>query len=281
MNDLSLRLLTLLGDYLCFTPAAITPEDMAALRAELPLTPEEAYGALLCARLGLDVDQPEDARLYRQFFPRMLRQLDPDAFRRDPYMLQIGFPEGQHGRVRLTKETLAPMELFVADDFLDLGGGNVVPQLGFFPEEYRYPSVSEDGQVWMTVTPNEIATIQPAIRRSHGRVLTFGLGLGYYCFHCLLKKEVARVTAVERNPEVIALFRELLLPRFPRAFDLEIIEADAFDYAQDHLGEYDTVFTDLWHDVGDGLPLYTRMKALEVPGPTYLYWIEKTLRCYE
>ena len=44
---------------------------------------------------------------------------------------------------------------------------------------------------------------------------------------------------------------------------------------------YDTVFTDLWHDAGDGLPLYRRMKALETPGPRYLYWIEKTLRYYE
>ena len=62
--------------------------------------------------------------------------------------------------------------------------------------------------------------------------------------------------------------------------ELEIIQADAFDFAPKHLPEYDVVFTDLWHDVSDGLPLYQRMKALEVPGVKYLYWIEQTLRCY-
>jgi hypothetical protein len=44
--------------------------------------------------------------------------------------------------------------------------------------------------------------------------------------------------------------------------------------------DFDTVFTDLWHDVADGIPLYQRMKALETPGPHYLYWIEKTLQVY-
>ena len=89
-----------------------------------------------------------------------------------------------------------------------------------------------------------------------------------------------RVTVVERDPDIISLFRALLLPHFPRPDALEIIQADAFDFAPKHLLEYDVVFTDLWHDVSDGLPLYQRMKALEVPGVKYLYWIEQTLRCY-
>ena len=90
------------------------------------------------------------------------------------------------------------------------------------------------------------------------------------------------MTVVEKNPKVIEVFRRHLLPFFPRQGDLRIVEADAFDYAatvMPHEG-YDTVFTDLWHDVADGLPMYRRMKALETPGPRYLYWIEKTLRCY-
>lgn len=111
-------------------------------------------------------------------------------------------------------------------------------------------------------------------------MLTFGLGLGYYAFHCLLKPDVRRVTVVERDPDIISLFRALLLPHFPRPDALEIIQADAFDFAPKHLPAYDVVFTDLWHDVSDGLPLYQRMKALEVPGVKYLYWIEQTLRCY-
>ena len=174
----------------------------------------------------------------------------------------------------------AALELFVRDDFLPLDDGTCLPQLGWFDTSFRFPAVKENNLVWMTVMPNEINTIQPCVRQSHGKVLTFGLGLGYYAFHCLLKPDVRRVTVVERDPDIISLFRTLLLPHFPRPDALEIIQADAFDFAPKHLPAYDVVFTDLWHDVADGLPLYQQMKALEVPGVKYLYWIEQTLRCY-
>ena len=69
------------------------------------------------------------------------------------------------------------MELFVRDDFLPLDDGTCLPQLGWFDTSFRFPAVKENNLVWMTVTPNEINTIQPCVRQSHGNVLTFGLGL--------------------------------------------------------------------------------------------------------
>ena len=276
------RLLTLISEYLCFTPCAITPEALHSLAVECDLPLNDAYMALLAAHCGLDTDRPDDARLYRQYLPRMLHRLDPAPFLSDTYMQRVLPEAGRSGSIDLITETVQPMELFVADDFETDGQGRIYPQLGWFAEAFSFPAVRENGQVWMTVTPNEINTIQPAVRESRGKVLTYGLGLGYYAFHCLLKDDVQSVTVVEKNPDVIRLFRERLLPFFPRQASLHIIEADAFDYAASVMpGEgYDTVFTDLWHDVSDGLPMYRRMKALECPGPRYLYWIEKTLRCY-
>lgn len=34
----------------------------------------------------------------------------------------------------------------------------------------------------MTVTPNEIETMKPVIDKAFGRVLTYGLRVGYYVF---------------------------------------------------------------------------------------------------
>ena len=67
-----------------------------------------------------------------------------------------------------------------------------------------------------------------------------------------------------------------------RRRDSAQLQADAFDHMKNTLPQENcgTVFADLWHDVSDGLPLYRRMKALETPGPRYLYWIEPTLQCY-
>lgn len=276
------RLLTLISEYLTFTPCAIHAEDVTALSADCAIPLNEAYLALLAAHCDLDTSDPEDARLYRSCFPRMVRQHDPARYEADAYFQTVKPEGGAHGSIDLVYETIEPMELFVADDFAVDGQGRVLPQLGWFDRAFSFPAIREDGRVWMTVTPNEINTIQPAVAQSRGKVLTYGLGLGYYAFHCLLKEEVASVTVVEKNPAVIDVFKRQLLPFFPRREALTIVQADAFDYAAKVMpGEgFDTVFTDLWHDVADGIPLYRRMKALECPGPRYLYWIEKTLRVY-
>ena len=276
------RLLTLISEYLTFTPGAIQAEDVRALAAECSLSLNEAYIALLAARCNLDTSKPEDMRLYRGYFPRMIRQHDPAVYEADAYFQAVKPAIGAKAGVDLVYERIEPMELFVADDFRQDAAGRILPQLGWFDRTFDFPAIREDGLVWMTVTPNEINTIQPAVRESRGKVLTFGLGLGYYAFHCLTKEDVESVTVVEKNPAVIEVFTQQLLPFFPRKDALRIVQADAFDYAENVMpGEsFNTVFTDLWHDVADGIPLYQRMTALEVPGPRYLYWIEKTLKFY-
>ena len=276
------RLLTLISEYLTFTPAAVTAEAVSTLAADSSLPLNEAYIALLSARLGLDTDHPADQRLYRGYLPKMIRQHDPAVYEADAYFQAVKPAIGKSGAVDLVYERIEPLELFVADDFQVDAQGRILPQLGWFDRAFDFPAIRENGLVWMTVTPNEINTIQPAVAQSRDKVLTYGLGLGYYAFHCLMKDEVESVTVVEKNPAVIDMFTRHLLPFFPRQEALHIIQADAFDYAANTMpGEgYDTVFTDLWHDVVDGIPLYQQMKALETPGPRYLYWIEKTLRVY-
>lgn len=275
------RLLDLVSQYLTFTPTAIKLQDVSVLTAD-GLTPDEAYLALLAVRIGLDTSNLADALLYRRYLPRMIRRHDPAVYEADAYFQSVKPAAGQQGGIALVYETIEPMELFVADDFIVDRDGFALPQLGWFERPFAFPAIREDGLVWMTVTPNEINTIQPAVHQSCGKVLTYGLGLGYYAFHCLLKADVESVTVVEKNPAVIEMFRRHLLPFFPRQKDLHIVEADAFEYAGKIMPneDFDTVFTDLWHDVADGIPLYQRMKALESPGPNYLYWIEKTMKVY-
>lgn len=268
-------ILARLSGYLCADARAITPEALAEMTA-LGLSDVEAYMHLLAAWLELP------APLWRRYLPRMLRRLDPADYLTDPCLQAIRHTAGTVGPIALGEDRYAPCELFVADDFVTDGDGRVYPQLGWFREEFRFPALMERGRIWMTVTPNEINTIRPCAQAVHGRVLAYGLGLGYFVFHALLNPRVTGVTVVERSGDMIDLFRRCLLPCFPRQADLRIVQADAFDYAaRTAPGEgYDCVFTDLWHDAGDGLPLYRRMKALEVPGPRYFYWIEKTLRAY-
>ena len=273
------RVLRLVGGFLNSDPRAIQPEAVDALAQECGISLEEAYVALLSAWLE---QEPEDAALLRRYLPQMVRRCEPTLIREDAYCQRIQPVQAREGSFSLTSERYAPMELFVRDDFLQAEDGRVYPQLGWFSEEVSFPAVQEDGRTWMTVTPNEINTMRASLEQTRGRVVTYGLGLGYYAFHALLRDDVSSVTIVERSAYVIRLFERHLLPLFPRRERLRIVHADAFEHLQNvlPLTPCDTVFADLWHDVSDGLPMYRRLKALETPGPRYLYWIEPTLRCY-
>lgn len=273
-----------LSRFLCDTPDAIHPEDIQALEA-CGVTRAYAYALLLAAHCGLDADGGDEEReVFRRWFLPMVKPLSAEEYGRDPYLRGVRFPEKKIGSFTAEHKHYKPYEAFVCDDMQKLLDGRILPQIGFFSEPFPYPAILENGRLWMSVTPNEIQTMRPAIQKATGHVLTYGLGLGYFVYRILQKPEVTAVTVVERSADAIALFREALLPQFPRRELVTIVQADAFDFAHEQMpkGDYSFVFTDLWHDVSDGLPLYERMKALEkgCPQAEFMYWIEPTMRCY-
>lgn len=280
------RVLALVGAYLNERPDFIGPEAMRAMTEDGGIPQEEAYRLLLAAGCGLDIaDNAADRALYRRYFPQMVRGLSAAAYAEDPYYAQVCVPQAKAGQWALTQARYAPYEAFVCDDLLALPDGRVVPQLGYFSEGFTYPAVEEAGRIWMTVTPNEIETMRAPIARCRGRVLALGLGLGYFAFMASVRPEVTRVDVVERSPAVVALFRQHILPQFPQGGKVRIVEGDAFEYLENRAGGegYQVVFADLWHDVSDGLAMRARIRELEsrVPGAEFMYWIEKSMRCYQ
>ena len=175
-------------------------------------------------------------------------------------------------------------EGFAARDLRVEKDGRLLPTLGYFTEDYRYPAVFENGREWMTLLPIELETMKSPIAHATGRVLTYGLGLGYFTFHALRKSDVESVTVVEASRDAIDLFHRYLLPSFPYPEKLHIIEDDAFHYAQEVLqdGMYDFVFADIWHDAGDGRSAYLRLLQAEQdkPNTRFAYWLEDTILCY-
>ncbi len=280
------ELLRRLSLYLNDSPRFVTGELVSELAADCGFSEEEAYSMLLAAAIDLEIDEnPHDREIWNTYLPHMLRPLATEPYLSDPYLRTVRIPKRTLGAWRLDEAEYLPYEAFVCDDLRTSPQGRVYPQIGYFRETYRYPAVYQNGREWMLITPNEIETMREPIARSQGRVLTFGLGLGYFAFMTSRKAEVESVTVVERDPDVIRLFRELILPQFEHFEKIRIVCDDAFSYAETQMGKegFDVVFCDLWHDVSDGLPLYRRMKALEGRSPKskFLYWIEKSMRCYE
>ena len=276
------KILELYAAYLNRMPRFLTERMVKDLLRDCDLTREQAFRILFGAAIGLDIaENPRDRLLDRHYLQPGVRELSVSDWSNDLYLQIVKFPSARAGHWQFTTEEYLPFEAFVYGVPIREADGREIPRIGFFPEKFRFPAVMENGIEWMAVKPNEIATMKEPIAEAHGHVVAFGLGLGYFAFHAACKPDVLRVTVVERDPSVIALFEEFLLPQFPDREKIEVVQDDAFDYARNRLPKTnpDFVFTDLWHDQSDGLPLYLQMRKIErlTPRAKFAYWIEPIL----
>jgi len=264
------------------TPRFLTREMVEELANDCSVSNETAFLSLFSAACGLDPDAtPSHRTLEREYLYRGVRQLQGSDYTNDAYCQAVSFSDQQLGRWEMKTGFYAPYEPFVWNHPVLTPEFREIPQIGYFSEEFRFPAILEDGVEWMTVTPNEIETMRQPIQNSHGRVLTLGLGLGYFAFHAAQKEEVTSVTVIERDTSMIELFKAHLLPQFPNREKICVTCADAFDFLSDaaRVKEYDYLFADLWHDPSDGLPLYLRLRRRqkELGATDWAYWIEPSL----
>ena len=269
------RLFKILSVYLNLAPDYIDAEMINEITSGDLAAEEFAFASLAASACGLDIyENPADKSFFRSHFLPCFKKLDSGPYFEDQYYKNISFPKDNVGNWAFETRVCKPYEAFVYDDPTVYPDGRILPRIGFFDVEYPFLAVLENGREWMTLMPNEINTTKPALDVARGKVLTYGLGLGYYTYLASLKSSVESVTVVERSCDVIKLFKDLILPQFPEPNKITIIESDAFDFAKNRManGGYDSVFVDIWHDPSDGCDL--------LPDATFVYWVEETLKLY-
>jgi hypothetical protein len=106
----------------------------------------------------------------------------------------------------------------------------------------------KDDRVWMSLSPVEIESLAPHTTRMRGHVVIAGLGMGLALYNALLRPAVQRVTVVERDPEVIALFDAIRDPDWPSADRFTIERADALMWRSPASVDY--LYADIWDKLG-------------------------------
>ena len=207
-----------------------------------------------------------------------------DAFTNNPYYRALKNVSFEEDGWKLETKKMKAFTLFPYDEQYHYGANSILKMsLGYFTKDYDYPTISLFDQEWMSLNPHEIRTMEMPIQVAKGKVLTLGLGLGYFAYMVHLKEEVKEVYIVEMDLELIKLFQKHLLPLFPYKEKIHIIKADALVYInQINDRDYDFIFADLWHDVSDGLPMYIKLQE-RFSKFTYTkrhYWIENSLITY-
>ena len=210
--------------------------------------------------------------------------ISADDFSANPYLKTIKNVAFEKDNWKLSSIIRKPYTIVPYQEEYAFGSNYALKlSLAVFDKEYVYPSISLYDNEWMSLNQHEIRTMEIPIALAKGKVLTLGLGLGYFAFMASNKEEVKEVHIVEMDHELINLFDEYLLPLFPHKEKIHIHKADAFYFInniQDK--DYDYIFSDLWHDVSDGVPAYLKLKKKfkEFTHTTCTYWIENSLISY-
>ena len=225
-----------MSEFINETPCAITERLMKEADPSGELPEEILYAAFMAGFCGIS----EDDTTINEYFHDAVHCLETRKYRDNSYLKNIKFPDTATRHWKFTHYSYRPYEAFICND-IDIDKNlREVPQIGFFRERFAYPAVEQDGREWMAVKPSEIETMRAPIEEATGRVVTFGLGLGYFAYMVSEKPDVTSLDIVERSEEAIALFERHILPQFPNKEKIRIIRSDAFWFLNENM----------WQDAG-------------------------------
>lgn len=274
-NEQNYRITDLLSEYYHNYARSISPKDVLQTMKKKHIDEETAFFFCLLNLMG--VRKNENKRI--SGFRKGIHRLDVLKYKDNPFLQNIRFSESISGNTRFLKDSYLPYEGFPYAD-IDVDPDDYYREtcsVGFFDKEFFFPSLIQNEITWMSVIPNEIETMKAPISSAKGRVLVYGLGIGYYAYMIHLKEEVRLITVIEKDKNIIDLFYKNLFPQFPRQDKIRIIHTDALEYEKKSEEFYDMAFVDLYHDETDGIPLYLKLKKSEKRAFHYEYWLEKSL----
>ena len=268
---------------------SIIPPDQDALRKQAELIhkemPEYSVDKIMMllmveAMIGPYLEQqPEVMEFFMNWLAAESKVFDVNEFNENPYIKDIDFSNQTNGDYELRYHKLMPYELDIYNvprrvDELCVD----IPRVSCFPQEYKYPVIFQKSikSTWMSVSPNEVFTMEKPIKNAKGKVLTLGCGMGYFAYMASIKEDVESVTIIECEQSVIDLFEDCLLPQFKNKDKVTVIKADAIEYLKNmEDGAFDYCFADIWIGIEDIVPYFAVKEIGRKLRKTKIdYWIE-------
>lgn len=268
---------------------SIIPPDQNALRKQAELIhkemPEYSVDKIMMllmveAMIGPYLEQqPEVMEFFMNWLAAESKVFDVNEFNENPYIKDIDFSNQTNGDYELRYHKLMPYELDIYNvprrvDELCVD----IPRVSCFPQEFKYPVIFQKSikSTWMSVSPNEVFTMEKPIKNAKGKVLTLGCGMGYFAYMASIKEDVESVTIIECEQNVIDLFEDCLLPQFKNIDKVTVIKADAIEYLKNmEDGAFDYCFADIWIGIEDIIPYFAVKEIGRKLRKTKIdYWIE-------
>lgn len=134
-------------------------------------------------------------------------------------------------------------------------------------------------ETWMSLSPHEIESQELGCRYAFGHTVVMGLGMGWVAVNCALNAAVHKVTIIERDPDVIELFRT------SGALDglaadvtvkIRIVQDDALTWLPDEAVDF--LYADIWRCLEEPQTLDdVRQMQSHVQAGTIYFWGQELL----
>ncbi len=254
----------------------IDKKELSALKKKFNKSELDLVKNSLFNYWELDDENEEDLEIFNSYISPCVTEIDINEYQSNPYYRDISFSNIKDGEYELVKDHYEAYELFAYKDMEYFPGTYIEKNsISYFSNPVDFLAVNHKKTTWMSITPNEIKTMEKAVNDAHGKVIVYGLGLGYFPYMISLKDNVSRITIIENDSTIISLFKKHILPQFKNKEKITIVNDDAFKYMK-RADDFDYAFIDLWHDPYDGIELYLKSKQLEKEGKEYFYWLESS-----
>lgn len=138
-----------------------------------------------------------------------------------------------HGIAAFTDEVVLPTLIDLKRDTK----GN------YFDDSIDISSRVFHGNVWMSMTPNEMISQRDGIKAAKGRVVVGGLGLGWFVRKVCEKVDVTEVVVVEYSQELLDWYGYELCATHPKV--TSVVCGDVYDQIGKH-GEDAVYCLDIW-----------------------------------
>ena len=237
---------------------------------------ENEYFSILMNKSEISINTNELLKLINNNRINIFHQLDEKKYINNPYYKNIPFNNIKENNFVLDTNYFDSNECFLFDEAY-LESNSEINNIGFFNSQVKYLTLKENDTIWMSITPYEINSMEKDIQKAKGRVLTLGLGLGYYQYMISNLDSVKEITIVEKNKEVISLFNKYILPHFNNKNKIKIINDDAINYLKNNKDKYDFTYFDIHHDENEGLIYLLKLIENKTKINNLTFWIENSI----
>jgi len=204
--------------------------------------------------------------------------LSAEQFKNSIYHKNIHFDNIKEENISFEKRLIPANQLFNVEAIINDPNKelNDSMTLRALDESYETSILTIDGDIWMMDIYSEMFTIDPFAKKAKGKVVTLGLGIGYFIYMAMHNPNVESITVVEIDPTILALFKKYIEPQFPKHIQLTIIKEDAKTwFTKENIDEFDYVFVDTYQSSNDGYEMMQAMLESYLPPLEKVdFWIE-------